>query len=262
MGALDGQAAIVTGAAQGLGLAYTTALTDAGARVAAIDEQASVADSGAALCLMGDVSRQDDVERMVAAAVAGLGGVDLLVNNAGRWRPTPVDAPREQALADFDDLFAANTRGAFLMGRAVMPHLMARGGGNIVNIGTYYVLPPRPADFPGTNPPTTDVYGASKWALNGFTQAWAWALRPHGIRVNAMAMGAVDTPMLRSLFAHRGTEPPDDVVATWMTPVEQAQLLLDLLAEGPDGRTGETIGSWIGQPVVLPPRRARGDAIV
>ena len=75
-------------------------------------------------------------------------------------------------------------------------------------------------------------------------------------------MGATDTPMLRGLYATRGKEPSEADIAMWMTPAQQAQLLLDLFAEGPGGRTGETIGSWVGEPVVLPPRRARGDAIV
>jgi NAD(P)-dependent dehydrogenase (short-subunit alcohol dehydrogenase family) len=261
-GLLDGRVAVVTGAAQGLGLAFASALTDAGASVVAIDEQVSVGSVGAALSLMGDVGQVDDVRRMVDAAVAALGGVDILVNNAGRWAPTPVDAPPEQALASYQEIVGANTRGAFLMQRAVVGSMIGRGGGDIVNISTYYVLPPRPVDFTGTNPPTTDLYAASKWALNGFTQAWAAALRQHGIRVNALAMGAVDTPMLRSLFESRGEEPADEVVATWMRPEQQAQLLLELLAEGPEGRSGETIGSWVGEPVVLPPRRQRGEPIV
>lgn len=66
--------------------------------------------------------------------------------------------------------------------------------------------------------------------------------------------------MLRALFATDG--PFTDAVATWMTVGEQACLLLDLLSEGPEGRTGETIGSWVGEPLRLPPRRARGEAIV
>jgi len=78
-----------------------------------------------------------------------------------------------------------------------------------------------------------------------------------------MAMGATDAPMLRNLFKLRGVDPPpDEVVATWMTPAQQAQLLVDLHAEGPDGRSGETIGSWVGEPVELPPRRGPGDSIV
>ena len=92
-GELEGRVAVVTGAAQGLGLAFATALTDAGASVVAIDEQVSVGSVGAALSLMGDVGEVDDVRRMVDAALAALGGIDILVNNAGRWAPTPVDAP-------------------------------------------------------------------------------------------------------------------------------------------------------------------------
>ena len=71
-------------------------------------------------------------------------------------------------------------------------------------------------------------------------------------------MGATDTPMLRGLF---DGEPPADVVATWMTPVDQATLLVELLGEGPGGRTGETIGAWVGEPIGLPPVVERGERI-
>ncbi len=260
-GLMTGRVAIVTGAAQGLGAAYAARLADEGAAVVAVDVQPCAAPPGGS-AVQADVGEIDDVRRVVDGVVASHGGVDILVNNAGWWRPTPVDADRDQALADYTELFEPNVRGPFLMGRAVVPLMLERGGGDIVNISTYYVLPPRPADFPGTNPPTTDLYAASKWALNGFTQAWALALRDRHIRVNALAMGGTDTPMLRGLYTSRGEEPPSEAVASWMTPAEQAQLLIDLLAEGPDGRTGETIGSWIGQPIALPPRRGRGEPIV
>ena len=262
MGFLDGQVAIVTGAAQGLGAAYAEALAGAGAKVVAVDEQTWAPGPSSASSVVADVSQIGDVRRVLDLARSEHGGVDILVNNAARWKQTPIDGPRQQALADYERLMDANTRGAFLMGRAVMPSMIERGGGNIVNVSTYYVLPPRPPESTGTNPPETDVYAASKWALNGLTQVWAVALREQGIRVNALAMGATDTPMLRGLYATRGTEPSEAEIAMWMTPAQQAQLLLDLLAEGPEGRTGETIGSWVGEPVALPPRRARGDAIV
>jgi len=257
---LTGRVAIVTGAASGLGAAYATALAGAGAAVVALDRDPAVAGSGFDH-VVADVSDVDAVRDAAAGVIGRHGGVDVLVNCAGRWAPTPVDADREQALADYHEMFDANTRGPFLLQRAVVRSMIERGGGDIVNVSTYYVLPPRPADFEGTNPPTTDLYGASKWALNGFTQAWALALRRHRIRVNALAMGATDTPMLRGLFQRRGVEPPPEAVASWMTPQQQADLLLALLAEGPDGRTGETIGSWTGLPVELPPRRMRGEAI-
>ena len=258
---LTGRVAIVTGAAQGLGAAYAERLAAEGVVVAAVDVQPCDAPAGGS-AITADVSVIDDVRRIVHDVVAEHGGVDILVNNAGWWRPTPVESDRAQALADYAELFEPNVRGPFLMGRAVVPKMLERGGGDIVNISTYYVLPPRPVGFPGTNPPTTDLYAASKWALNGFTQGWALALRDRGIRVNALAMGGTDTPMLRGLYESRGEEPPAATVAAWMTPAQQAQLLIDVLAEGPDGRTGETIGSWIGEPVELPPRRQRGEPIV
>lgn len=258
---LAGKVAVVTGAARGLGRAFAQRLAAEGATVATVDcrqaaDEASRHSNGA-LSIVADVSRLDDAHRIADTVVSELGGVDILVNNGGRWKATPVDGSRDQALADYSELIGTNTRGPFLLQRAVVGSMIERGGGDVVNLSTDYVLPPRPAG--GTNPPQTDLYNASKWALNGFTQAWALALRKHGIRVNALAMGATDTPMQRSLFGPDG--PPADVLATWMAPAEQAQLLVDLLAEGPDGRTGETIGSWIGEPIALPPRRARGEDI-
>src|SRR5262245_42013514 len=98
MGFLDGQVAIVTGAAQGLGVAYVAALADAGAAVVAVDEQTWEASPSAAASVVADVSRLDDVRRVLDLAVGGHGGVDILVNNAARWQHTPIDSPREQAL--------------------------------------------------------------------------------------------------------------------------------------------------------------------
>ncbi len=237
MTTLEGKVAVVTGAAQGLGPAYTEALGAAGVAVAAVDGHDD-ATQAAAMTIVADVSDIADVRRIAAAVTAELGGVDILVNNAARWRPTPVDAARDDALADFEALIATNTRGSFLMQRALVELLIERGGGDIVNITTHDVLPPRPAPNDGTNSPSTDVYNASKWALNGFTQEWALTLRPHRIRVNAIAADATHAA------------------------AQQAQLLVALLREGSDGRTGETIGSWVGEPIALPPRRGRGEDIV
>jgi len=271
----EGRVAIVTGAARGLGETYAERLAAEGMNVVCVDVQEAVRAVAArigALAVVADVGIVGGVKAVVAAAVRGFGGVDVLVNNAGRWKQTPCDSgDREQALADFQEIFDTNAKGVYMLARAVVPSMIERSkdagegalGGNIVNISTYYVLPPRPPEATGTNPPGTDLYAASKWALNGFTQAWALTLRPHRIRVNALAMGATDAPMLRNLFKQRGIDPPPaDVVATWMTRDEQAQLLVDLLAEGVDGRSGETIGSWVGEPVVLSPRRAAGEPIV
>jgi NAD(P)-dependent dehydrogenase (short-subunit alcohol dehydrogenase family) len=256
MSALDGRSAIVTGAAQGLGRAFAEALTRAGANVTLCDVQDAVLEvaktlpgPGEALGLVADVAREADIVRLVEAARARFGRIDTLVNNAGRWRRTPVTDSFDKALADWDFIMDTNLRGLLLLSRACVPHLVAAGGGDIVNVSTYYVLP---AKSPGTNAPDTDLYNASKWALNGFTQAWARVLEPKRVRVNALCMGATDTPMLRGLWEG---DPPADFARTWMRPEQIAQQLVDLLCEGPTGRTGENVGAWIGEPVVLGPRK-------
>jgi len=232
---LSGKVALVTGAAGELGRACCQLLRAAGATVAGVDERPI--DQELTLGVTADVSQVDDVRRAVDTVVAELGGVDILVNNAGRWKHTPVDTTREQALTDFHELLDVTTRGAFLMQRAVVESMIGRGGGDIVNVSTTNILPPRRAGRTDRNSPNTDLYAASKWALTGFTQAWALALNRHGIRVNTLAIDATETPM------------------------PHAQVLLELLSEGPEGRTGETVGSWVSGPSALPPRRQRGENI-
>jgi NAD(P)-dependent dehydrogenase (short-subunit alcohol dehydrogenase family) len=90
-----------------------------------------------------------------------------------------------------------------------------------------------------------DLYNASKWALNGLTLDWANTLRRHRVRVNGLCPGATDTPMLREFAG----EVDEQVIASWMTPAQICGLVLELLAEGPDGRTGHNLGCWVGRPL-------------
>ena len=167
-GILEGQSAIVTGAAQGIGAGFAEVLAEEGATVTLCDVKEAVLDvaagiqerGGSAQALVADISRREDVERVVAAAVGVGGGLDLLVNNAGRWTQSPVTDGWEKALADWDLIMDTNLKGVVMFGRACVPHLIARGGGNIINVSTYYVLPARSN---GTNPPGTDLYASSKW---------------------------------------------------------------------------------------------------
>ena len=253
MGALDGRSAIVTGGATGLGRAFVEALAGEGANVTFCDLLAESPDIAAAVPgpgqvrgIVADVAKLEDLQRLTATAQEAFGGVDLLVNNAGRWRRTLVTDPFEKAVADWDFIMDANLMGVLLLSRLCVPLIVDAGGGDIVNVSTYYVLP---AKSPGTNSPDTDLYNASKWALNGFTQAWSRSLEEHNVRVNALCMGATDTGMLRGLWEG---EPPAAQTATWMRPEQIAQQLLDLLA---DGRSGENIGAWVGEPVTLGPRK-------
>lgn len=261
MSNLTGRSAIVTGGATGLGRAFAEALLGAGVNVTLCDirsDAPQVASAlkgpGKAVGIVADVANLDDIPRLVDAALTNFGGIDTLINNAGRWRRTLVTDAFDKALDDWDFIMNANLRGLTLLSRACVPHLIKgaaqHGGGDIVHISTYYVLP---AKSPGTNSPDTDLYNASKWALNGFTQAWAMTLAEHQIRVNALCMGATDTPMLRGLW---DGDPPAEFAKTWMRPEQIGQQLIDLLEEGPNGRTGENIGAWVGEPVVLGPRHA------
>lgn len=247
---LEDTTAIVTGAAQGLGEAFAAALAGEGAHVVCCDVDSAVERVGGRLGGIGvtaDVSSPADVQRVMDLAQEGP-RLAVLVNNAGRFAPTHPGDEWTKAVEDFDRIVGANLRGAFLFGRAAaVAMIAAEQGGNIVNISTDHVLPP--PGRPTGGGARMDVYDASKWALRGLTEAWARALRKHGVRVNELCMGATDTAMLRSLYPG---EPPSEEVATWMAPDAVAGLLLDLLREGPGGRTGQQIGVWVGHEIALP----------
>jgi len=245
---LRGQSAIITGAAQGIGAGIARVFAHEGCAVTLVDRQAGVAEVAneiGATVFIGDVADAGFVQRTVKST----GAVDIVVNNAGEVWPTGALDAWDKGLDDYDRLIGSNLRGAFLFGRAVAPVMAAQGGGNIVNISSDHIKPdPNTGWHHGHG--AMDLYNASKWALNGLTFDWAKALRPHGIRVNNVCMGATDTEMLRAWI---GKEPEPEYLATWMTPQGIANVIVDLIAEGPGGRTGDNIGLWAGNPTTLPP---------
>jgi len=241
---LEGQVAIVTGAAQGLGRTFADGLREAGARVVACDRRPAVL-ALEAETHVADVSQPEDVRRVVDSVLERHGRIDVLINNAGVARNTRAGDPWEQGLADYDDVVGTNLRGAFLFGRAVAPTMIAQRAGHIVNVSTDHVYPTPGERVWGHG--GMDLYNASKWALNGLTLDWATSLRRYGVRVNGLCMGATDTPMLRE-FAGAVDEA---VVATWMRPEQVWQLLHALLAEGAEGRSGHNLGLWVGRPLSL-----------
>jgi NAD(P)-dependent dehydrogenase (short-subunit alcohol dehydrogenase family) len=247
---LTGKVAIVSGAAQGLGLAFSQRLVQEGCLVLGFDIKPEVTSIAGITGVVADISNRQDVER-IAAQAAAMGDIAVLVNNAGTWKQTQVDDSWEQALADWDFVMDTNFKGTLMLSRLVVPQLQSSGGGYIFNISTYYVLP---AKTDGTNPADTDLYGASKWALNGLTETWASSLAKHNIKVNGLCMGPVDTAMLRGLFPEQ--QLPAKLAAALIQDTDIAQQMMDVIDSG---RTGENFGAWMGEPVELgvepPPHR-------
>jgi NAD(P)-dependent dehydrogenase (short-subunit alcohol dehydrogenase family) len=203
------------------------------------------------------------VDGFVQAALDRYGAIDLLINNAGAHRQTTPLDPLDSFEEDYEQLVGVNLRAVFLLGRAAGAQMIRQGrGGAIVNIATDHgftcgaphdLCPRLPAcPWPHRRPlgSTTDIYDASKAATFGLTYVWSQELRPHGIRVNAICMGATDTAMLRGFLGDRLTP---EMVASWMTPKASAAVLMDLIDEGPSGRTGQLINLCIGRPPRLEP---------
>jgi NAD(P)-dependent dehydrogenase (short-subunit alcohol dehydrogenase family) len=205
---LAGKRAFVTGGAKRIGRALALTLAEAGADVAisylgsAADAHATVSDlqahGGRALAVRCDLRKESSVAEAVEAAVEGLGGLDVLVNNAGAFETVPLE---KISVAEWDAMFEVNTRGPFLVAKAAHPHLKAARG-RIVNIGSLGGLHPWP---------THGHYCTSKAALHMLSQTMAKAWAPE-ISVNCVAPGmivmgevnpayeefAVKTPMQRN----------------------------------------------------------------
>ena len=254
MSSLAGQVALVTGAAGGLGRHYALAFAGEGCALAICDIDPSIRAFAEDLRGRGlrvidfvaDVSSAADVRRVVDETLERLGRIAILVNNVGIWRPTRPTDDLDTSLKDYDDLVGVNLKGEFMFGRAVIASMLQTGGGNIINIATDHVhtRPGRPT----SGGLYMDLYDTSKWGVFGLTLTWAKALAAHGIRVNSFSMDATESEMLRKAY---GREPTAEERAGWMRPEEVCGLAVDLVKEGPAGRTGENIGVWVGFEIEL-----------
>jgi 3-oxoacyl-[acyl-carrier protein] reductase len=199
---LADRVALITGASSGIGKAIALHLSDLGARIVVNYKDAAEAESaesvaiearrhgGEAIALIADVTHRTEVQQLVARAELELGPIDVLVNNVG-------GLIERRAFADFDDdlwdrILDLNLKSAFICSQAVLPGMMARQRGQIVNVSSIAAE----TGAPGGSIP----YAAAKGALNTMTVGLARELAPHGIRVNAVSPGLIATPF------HAGNE--------------------------------------------------------
>lgn len=192
---LEGKTAIVTGGASGFGAGIVRKFLAEGARVMVADINGAAAEAFAAEAGNGAVGRQADVSKdesvaaMVAAAIAAFGHVDILVNNAGVTHlPSAMEDVSE---ADFDRVLSVNVKSVYLTARHLVPHMKTRSRGAILNVASTGGVSPRPR---------LSWYNASKGWMITATRAMAVELAPVGIRVNAINPVAGETPLLKSFM--------------------------------------------------------------
>jgi 3alpha(or 20beta)-hydroxysteroid dehydrogenase len=191
MGCLDGKVAIITGAARGQGAAAARRFAEEGARVVIGDilddvgKELAETIGGQAIYRHLDVSSEDDWKTVVDETLEALGGVDVLVNNAGILR---FAALPDMPLVDYLQIVNINQVGTFLGMRAVAKPMMAAGRGSIVNISSVEGL---------AGMPYLTAYTSTKFAIRGMTKVAALELGPHGIRVNSVHPGMIETDMVK-----------------------------------------------------------------
>jgi 3-oxoacyl-[acyl-carrier protein] reductase len=196
MGKLSGRVAIVTGAASGIGRGIAEAFAEEGAAVAVADKNEQGAQTvaeaiggrgGRAIAVPVDVTDEALVGAMVERVLADLGGLDVLVNNAGI---DTVSTLVEMPVSMWQQMMDVNLTSVFLCTRAVLPTMIAQRSGRIINLGSQLGLE-------GTD--RMAHYCAAKAGVHGFTKALAYELAPHNINVNAVAPGPIETPLLETI---------------------------------------------------------------
>ncbi len=191
-GLVEGKVALVTGAASGIGKATALAFAREGARVVLADRDDAAGEKIAATLSEGryvhcDVTREEDVAALIAAAVDAFGRLDCAVNNAGI---TPVPgALHDLSVDDWNHTLAINLTGVFLCMKHEIPVMQKQGSGAIVNMASGAGIVPTPGLV---------AYSASKHGVLGITKTAAVENAKTGVRVNALCPGCIDTPMLRT----------------------------------------------------------------
>jgi NAD(P)-dependent dehydrogenase (short-subunit alcohol dehydrogenase family) len=222
---------LITGAGRGVGRATAVRLARTGGNLVIVARTESqlnetkaliTSGGGACLAISADLTDVNQPGRIVDAAVDRFGKIDALINNAGVAPLSPLTGTSRET---FDQVFAINNRAMFQLTQAVWPVMKAAGGGAIVNLSSFASVDP----FPGFS-----VYGASKAWVNTFSLALSAEGQPDGIRVYCLALGAVDTEMLRGPF-------PDFPADQCLQPEEVAAKIEAMLTQPEGFPTGEPI---------------------
>ncbi|GGO41542.1 SDR family NAD(P)-dependent oxidoreductase [Streptomyces lasiicapitis] len=195
---LQGKTALVTGGTSGIGLAAARLLARAGAEVVISGRDAqrgksavhTAQEDGAVRFIRADLSDLDSVAELGRQS----GPVDILVNNAGTF---PTSLTVEQSVADYERIFDTNVRGAYFLVAALVPHMLEKGEGSIVNVTSL-------AAFRGF--PAASAYSASKAALTSLTRTWAKEFADGGVRVNSVAPGPTRTEGVLAEWGEEGNE--------------------------------------------------------
>ena len=237
---LDGKVALVTGAGKNIGRAIALRLAQDGAAIivngrsdqAALDGVVREIEAmgGRAIPAIADVSQPDAVARMTEDAVAQLGGIDILVSNAGLRRQTPF---LDMGLAEWREILSVALDGAFILAKAAVPHMVRRGGGAIVALSGI-------STHVGT--PNRCHVSASKSGLEGLMRALAIELAPHQITANCVAPGSVDTVRGAAAGVRPSTLGDQSIPLQRKASVDDIAGMVRYLA-GPEGAyvTGQTL---------------------